>query len=86
MSELLDIKGIAYALRRSRRYVDSMKRIGFPMPGGRATLADALAFLAEHPHPLVEERELVAVQNGSNLFKPRRSQTLSVGASIQVSQ
>lgn len=37
------------ALGVSRDYLLAMKYAGFPMPGGRNTIAAALAWLAEHP-------------------------------------
>lgn len=48
---LLSIKELAFALGRGRTYIWAMTRRGFKMPGGRATLADALAWLKKHPEP-----------------------------------
>ena len=42
---LLSVKDLACALRRSRTYVFAMKRCGFFMPGGRATLSQAVEWL-----------------------------------------
>lgn len=47
--ELLYPEELAAALRRSRTYVFAMKRAGFPMPGGSATLTEAREWLLEHP-------------------------------------
>ena len=41
MNDLLTIKELAAALKRSRFYVHAMKRRGFQMPGGVATVAEA---------------------------------------------
>lgn len=49
--ELLTIQELADALKRSRRYVAAMRRIGFRMPGDRATLRAALVFLEKRPWP-----------------------------------
>ena len=49
MNELLYPKELAAALRRSRTYVFAMKRAGFPMPGGTATLQEARDWLRTHP-------------------------------------
>lgn len=43
--KLLSTKELAYELGRSRTYVTAMKRLGFPMPGSRATLTDAINWL-----------------------------------------
>jgi hypothetical protein len=51
MNELLTTKELAFALKRSRSYVQAMKARGFPMPGGTATVAEARAWLASHPQP-----------------------------------
>jgi hypothetical protein len=48
---LLCVKELAAELGRSRFYVFWMKRRGFPMSGGRATLAEARAWLQDHPKP-----------------------------------
>ena len=46
---LLDVKGLADQLLRTPTYVYAMTRDGFIMPGGRATLNQALRWLVEHP-------------------------------------
>ena len=51
MTDLLTSKELAAALKRSIDYVYAMRKAGFPMPGKRATLADALAWLADNPNP-----------------------------------
>ena len=48
---LLSVKELALALNRSRTFVEAMKRRGFVMPGGRATLFNAVRWLIENPHP-----------------------------------
>ena len=48
---LLSIKELADALGRSRSYIFEMKRCGFIMPGNRATLHQAMSFLARNPNP-----------------------------------
>jgi hypothetical protein len=48
---LLSGKELAAALGRARTYVSAMKRRGFLMPGGRATLAEARAWLIRNPPP-----------------------------------
>lgn len=51
--ELLTIDELADKLKRSRRYVEYMRYRGFKMPGGRATLKEALKFLSEVTTPCV---------------------------------
>lgn len=46
---LLNAQELAEALRRNRRYVTEMKRKGFQMPGGTATLREARGWLARNP-------------------------------------
>ena len=48
---ILTIKELAAALRRSRSYVQWMKRRGFRMPGNRATVAEARLWLDQHQKP-----------------------------------
>lgn len=49
---LLTAKELALALRRKGAwYVYRMKRDGFIMPGGLATLSDARAWLEKRPSP-----------------------------------
>lgn len=47
--ELLTTKELAFALKRHRNYISEMKRAGFAMPGGRATLAEARAWFTANP-------------------------------------
>lgn len=47
--ELLSVKELAGALKRTERYVRAMIRDGFLMPGWRATINQALRWLAENP-------------------------------------
>lgn len=49
--QLLTIKELSGALRKSRSYVQAMKRRGFQMPGGVATIAEAREWLKTHPEP-----------------------------------
>jgi hypothetical protein len=51
MTELLTVKELAQRLKRNPMYVYSMKWNGFKMPGMRATLEDALAWLNANPMP-----------------------------------
>jgi hypothetical protein len=48
---LLSRKELAMELKRNPSYVSAMKRNGFVMPGGRATLEEARAWLTKHPEP-----------------------------------
>lgn len=52
MNDLLTIKELAAALKRSRFYVLAMKRRGFQMPGGVATVAEARRWLVQNPKPM----------------------------------
>ncbi len=49
--KLLSMKELAGVLGRDRTYVWAMKRAGFAMPGGRARITDAIAWLEKHPTP-----------------------------------
>lgn len=46
---LLYADELADALRRSRGYIYAMKKAGFEMPGGTATVGEARAWLRAHP-------------------------------------
>lgn len=46
---LRNMKELAATLGVSREFLLAMKRDGFAMPGGRATVAAAHAWLAAHP-------------------------------------
>lgn len=48
---LLSVKELASALNRSRTYIFAMKRSGFLMPGNRASVRQAMAFLVRNPEP-----------------------------------
>lgn len=50
MNELLNVNELADALRHHRSYVTDMKRAGFEMPGGMATVAEARQWLRDNPH------------------------------------
>lgn len=47
----LTIKELAAAFRRNRTYIQAMKRNGFVMIDGKATVAEAKAWLARNPPP-----------------------------------
>lgn len=49
MNDLLYADELAEGLRRGRGYVYAMKKHGFQMPGGTATLGDARTWLRERP-------------------------------------
>ena len=69
---LLNMSALAKALGVSSQWIRAMRRCGFPMPGRRATVADALQWLKENPDFEVR-KTLIAP-------KPPRS-NLPVGAS-----
>jgi hypothetical protein len=48
-SILLNVGGLADELGVSRVFIKRMKWAGFPMPGGRSTIAWALAWLKANP-------------------------------------
>jgi len=48
-TQLLSVKELAWRLNRHPNYVYLMKKAGFPMPGYRATLEDAMQWLSENP-------------------------------------
>ncbi|MBK1877986.1 hypothetical protein [Pelagicoccus mobilis] len=47
--QLLSVKELAWQLNRHPNYVYLMRKAGFPMPGNRTTLKDAVDWLAENP-------------------------------------
>lgn len=47
---LLYPEELADELRRNRTYVFAMKKAGFVMPGGTATVSEARTWLRAHPH------------------------------------
>jgi hypothetical protein len=49
MNDLLYIKELAAKLRKSRTYVHAMKKSGFKMPGGTATIEEARNWLKKNP-------------------------------------
>ncbi len=55
-TELLTVKEIASALKRAPGYVYAMRARGFVMPGNRARIEDALAWLLANPHPRRRQR------------------------------
>lgn len=50
--DLLSVKELAGRLRRCANYVWAMRRRGFPMPGGRATVGEARRWLRRNPKPM----------------------------------
>ena len=46
----LSAKELAYYLGRHVNYIYLMKKAGFPMPGRRATLSDAIQWLEANPN------------------------------------
>lgn len=50
LDELHDVKGLARELKRDPSYVYSMKADGFKMPGGRASVRQAMTWLANRPN------------------------------------
>lgn len=51
MDDLLTCKELADALKRHVTYVYAMRRSGFVMVGGLATVRQAMAFLRRNPQP-----------------------------------
>ncbi len=47
--KLLNASGLADAMGVNAHYISRMKRAGFPMPDGRATVKEALAWRRENP-------------------------------------
>lgn len=50
MSEFLTVKELAAGLNRSAWYVYGMRKAGFRMPGGTASIEEAREWLRHHPH------------------------------------
>jgi hypothetical protein len=48
LDELHDVKGLALGLKRSESYVYDMRSFGFRMPGDRASLRQAIQWLADN--------------------------------------
>jgi hypothetical protein len=65
MDELLSIKELALALKRSESYIFAMRRRGFRMVAGRTTLKAALLFLSRVPRPFVGESKRTEVRRSS---------------------
>lgn len=49
--ELLSCKDLALYLKRSLSYIYAMRKRGFKMPGNRASICQALSWLAKNPPP-----------------------------------
>lgn len=47
--ERFTVKELAPQIKRSEGYIYAMKKAGFPMPGGTATIGEALAWLTQKP-------------------------------------
>lgn len=58
---LLSCKELATALNRSMPYIYQMKKRGFRIRSGRATLTAALNWLEKHPCPTSKRRQLSKV-------------------------
>ena len=56
-AELHTVKELAGLLKRATSYVYAMRAKGFEMPGGRATLQQAVDWLRENPHPRQNKRD-----------------------------
>ena len=56
--ELLTMDELADKMKRSRRYSQYMRYRGFEMPGGRATLKEAIDFLRKVKTPCAKEAEI----------------------------
>jgi hypothetical protein len=54
-TDLFSTKELAAMLKRAPSYVYAMRAKGFPMPGGRARVSEALAWLIKHPQPRAEK-------------------------------
>lgn len=61
----LSIGELAVAIGRSERYVYYMKRLGFAMIGGRATVRMAMEFLEKHPEPTKQCAKCSSVQDSA---------------------
>ena len=47
--ELLTTKELAAEMKRSEWYIRAMRKAGFPMPGGTATIEEARLWLVRRP-------------------------------------
>jgi hypothetical protein len=50
-NKLLTASELAFELRKSVKYIYAMRKRGFLMPGGVATVAEARAWLVRNPAP-----------------------------------
>ena len=48
-TQLLSVKELAWRLSRHPNYVYLMRKAGFPMPGNRTSMEDALKWLEANP-------------------------------------
>lgn len=51
MTELLTVKELSISLKRSADFIYRMRAMGFPMPGGTATIEEARKWLLLHGCP-----------------------------------
>jgi hypothetical protein len=58
---LMNVKELSAALGRHRNYVSAMRRSGFQMPRGMATLADAEDWIRCHPSPRSKRSKRVSI-------------------------
>lgn len=56
--KLYGAKELAQLLRRDVSYVYAMRRLGFVMPGGTATITEAREWLLTHPCPRSRARQI----------------------------
>ena len=49
--QLLTTKELAFVLRRDKSFVYAMRKQGFAMPGGTATVTEARQWLLTNPFP-----------------------------------
>ena len=61
-NKLLTSKQLASELGRCLNYVYAMRRHGFQMPGGRATMNEARAFLLTVKYPMSEKDKNIRKQ------------------------
>jgi hypothetical protein len=65
MDELLSIKELALALKRSESYIFAMQRRGFKMVAGRTTMKAALLFLSRVPRPFAGESKKIEARRSA---------------------
>lgn len=74
--QYLTAKEIAGTFRRNVRWVYAMKRLGFSMPGGVATVSSVRQFLTQIPAPAAEEKRrfgsVAGIRRNSHIIAERR--------------